>query len=167
MLRIAKTYQTTPHNVGSLCHAGKEAKMRGSRFVVLRMCCSPLSYFAAIASPSNCGGGFSYVQHVRGGERREHSPRSPCKGDEGDRSSSRWWAVRNRPTKFLSVQQARESRTRVLTRRHVLLAKGVLQRLRRWFALLLDITTLKHIRQLRQARQVCVIILSTEFSVVF
>lgn len=146
----------------------KGASMRATRLIILgaasHVCCGQSLYhrdFDKISPPGNGNG-----RHVRSrpqAERRE-APRSWFVSGGGaaaaadEESHTRWWRSRKRWAKRQAEKKAAEERVASTTgarcRKHVIAVQGMLRRLKRWLGLIVDITTLKRLRLLRQARQV-------------
>lgn len=92
-------------------------------------------------------------------QQREHLSQQTTSVDEDSSNPSRWWRSRKRRAALQAEMVAAEvvkhhHRGNVQVRKHVVLALGVLRRLRRWLSVIVDITTLKRLRQIRQAKQV-------------
>lgn len=141
--------------------------MRASRLIILgaasRVCCGQSLYhrdFDTIARP-----GSGRHVHSRPQAEREASPSwfvsSGGAGEADDEPPTRWWRSRKRWAKRQAEKKAAEEREAAsssaaaqMARKHVLAVQGMLRRLKRWLGLIVDITTLKRLRLLRQARQV-------------
>ena len=103
------------------------------------------------------GSGFWTGRWAR--QQREHLTQKTASVDEDSKHPSRWWRSRKRRAAQQAEMVAAEvikshHRSNVRVRKHVVVALGVLRRLRRWLSVIFDIATLKRLRQIRQARQV-------------
>lgn len=90
---------------------------------------------------------------------REHPSQQTASVDEGSKHPSRWWRSKKRRAALQAEMVAAEvtknnRRSSIQVRKHVVRALGVLRKLRRWLSVIVDITTLKRLRQIRQAKQV-------------
>lgn len=149
----------------------QRCSMRATRFLVLgaasHVCCGQSLYnrdLEIISPPCN---GRRVQSHSRPQQERRGAPRSWLLSGGGveasdDETHTRWWRSRKRWAKRQAEKRAAEERVAATTssaarmaRKHVIAVQGMLRRLKRWLGLIVDITTLKRLRLLRQARQVC------------
>lgn len=92
-----------------------------------------------------------------GGAEGENYPQQAAVPTNAADAPVRWWRLRKRRAARQAEMKAREAHAaipKVQLRKHVVLAKDILRRLRRWWSVVVDIITLKRLRQRRQARQV-------------
>lgn len=91
----------------------------------------------------------------RWSQHREHVLQQTA--SEGLKPPSRWWRVRKRweaeQAELAAAEVVEHHHRHVRVRKHVVLALGVLRRLRRWLSVIVDITTLKRLRQIRHAKR--------------
>lgn len=93
---------------------------------------------------------------VRGGGEVKQLQQAAADSSGDSPSSIRWWIFLNRRAarKASNEMMAPEETKGVLQTRRSVLALDIWRRLRRWLSALVDIATLKRLRQNRQARQV-------------
>lgn len=142
-------------------------RMRGSTLIVLGAASHILCVQAAYSSQTvprlndvssplkvNLHSNETLLQLRGGGEVKQLQPAAANSGDIP--SSIRWWTFHNRRAarKAANEMMAPEDTKGVLQTRRSVFALDIWRRLRRWLSALVDIATLKRLRQNRQARQV-------------
>lgn len=153
--------------------------MKASRWVIFgaashHVCSAPASSLSSTCSlgrnPYCCS---RHSRHVKSPqsteekqERREARPSWFITGGSVTSSATemdcrrRWWRSRKRRAALQAELAAKESAVdcrslrKQVARKQVLVLQGMLRRLKRWLGFIVDITTLKRFRLLREARQV-------------
>lgn len=99
--------------------------------------------------------GWGFWTGRRWSQHREHL--LPQTASEDLKPPSRWWRVRKRwaaeQAELAAAEVDEHHHRHVRVRKHVVLALGVLRRLRRWLSVIVDIATLKRLRQIRHAKR--------------
>lgn len=151
----------------------KACTMRATRLLILgaasHVCCGQSLYhrrdFDTISTPHKGNGRRMYSRPPQAG--RREAPRSWFVSGGGaeeadDEPHARWWRSRKRWAKRRAEKKAAEeehgaaasSGAAQMARKRVIAIQGMLRRLKRLLGFIVDITTLKRLRLLRQARQV-------------
>eukprot|EP00903_Cladosiphon_okamuranus_P010915 g10310.t1 len=148
--------------------------MRATRLLILgaasHVCCGqslhhPDAFDTTISTRQGGGSRRVYARPRRAG--RSDSPRSwfvsggGAAEEDDDEPHARWWRSRKRWAKRQAEKTAADderhvktaSSTAQMARKHAIAIQGMLLRLKRLLGLIVDITTLKRVRLLRQARQ--------------